>query len=294
MSELRFELAAIFFDSDVGGGPTNGNGGEGGQVPSKSAILVELQEIEALKNGVEEVESSRIRGSLSSIQVVSGFEPGEELLVTLSLIKRGTVLLKEADPATAIELAPRDGVGGTGVGAYDLTDSAEDEGVSAGVVEVDRAESLLKEAEIAFSNSFALGSGGADLLGVPIVGELDEAGIFIAGLGVMKEGIGEDAAKGVAKGDVEGINDALSALVVVDNDGGVTASGLIDDGLPVEGKAVAGAEADINLLAIGNEHGARSELVSIAPETEGLSAPTRRDGTDDLQYSLNLSTRKVE
>lgn len=294
MSELRNELAAILFDSDESSGPSNGNGGEGGEVSSKRAVLIEVQEIEAFKDGVEEVEGSRVRGRFSSIQVVPGFELGEELVVTLCLLKGGAVLLQEADPATAIELAPRDGVGGTGVGTDDLTDSAENEGVGAGVVEVDRADTLLKEAEVAFNNSFALGSGGADHLGVPVAGELDEAGIFIAGLGIMKEGIGEDAAEGAAKRDVECINDALSALVMVDNDGGVTASGLINDGLPVEGKAIAGAEEDINLLAIGNEHGARSELVSIAAEAEGLSTATRRDGTDDLQHSLNLITGKVE
>ena len=71
----------------------------------------------------------------------------------------------------------------------------------------------------------------------------------------------------------------VSTLLVVDNNSGVATGGLIDDGLPVEVEAlIRGKEVDIDHLAIGDEHGSRSQLMSLPPKAEGLTRASRDRG----------------
>ena len=81
---------------------------------------------------------------------------------------------------------------------------------------------------------------------------------------------------------------------MVDDNSGVTSCGLIDDGLPVEvEELIRGKELDINSLAVGDEHGARSQWMSFTPEAEGL-ARSSRDRNEYPEDPFDLGAGEVE
>jgi len=101
---------------------------KGSEVTSERAVRVEVEEIEALEDGVKEVEDGRIRLAPRRTIMVS-LEAIEEGKVTLSLLERGAILVEDGETAFTIELDAGDRVGSGGVGADDLSNGAENQGL---------------------------------------------------------------------------------------------------------------------------------------------------------------------
>ncbi len=223
-------------------------------------------------------------------------EAFKEGKIPLLLLERGTVVVEDGEATFAVELDARYRVGSGGVGADDLMDSAVNQGLCAGVIESNASEALLEEAERAFDDRlvFWLERRCFDQVNPEVLlNEANEVGLAVTGLAVMQESVGEDATEGVDR-ETERLGNAAGTLVVVDDNSGVTAGGLIDDGLPVEvEELIRGKEVDINALAVGDEHGARSQWMSFTPEAEGL-ARSSRDRNEDPEDPFDLGAGEVE
>lgn len=127
------------------------------------------------------------------------FEPFKEGKIPLLLLERGAVVVEDGESAFAVELDARNRVGSGGVGADDLMDSAVNQGLCAGVIELNRAEALLEEAERALDDClvFWLERRCFDQVNPEVLlYEANEVDLAVTGLAVMQESVGEDAAEG--------------------------------------------------------------------------------------------------